>query len=529
MDMSTSYWSYVPSGDAQLFTVVLLPAGDGKYPCIVTRTPYIDAHEKMTEDEICALSATQYATFTARGYAVVLQDCRGRGKSSGDCIPYINERADSRALYAWIRTQGFYNGEIFLKGASYSSSVHYCAAPFDPDIKGAVFGVQDTERYNICYRNGCMKKALHGGWYVGMYKAKSHLKKFYSPATFETLPLSLFTETVFGEPAEDFDEMLRSPRPTDPFWQTHAGGADARNATKDLPFPALFTTGFYDIYTGGVLAMWQAMSPKTRSRCALLISPYDHGDTYHEESGILFPLGRRTEKFGTDYELAWFDHIRKGEPARFEKGRITYYNLFENEWHTTEALTATDTLSIPLGDESVSYTYNPFDPPRFRGGLSAAFGGGCFQDKAEQRNDIITVYTLPFTEDICIRGNMSATLRVSSDCEDTCFYIRVSIEKEPGRDFGIRDDITTLCYQLGDYTPGEDVTLHFAFDGHAFCIKNGERLRVDIASASADHYVRHTNQKGLYSEQVTARIAHNTVHLKESCLVLPILREEGKK
>ena len=31
------------------------------------------------------------------------------------------------------------------------------------DIKGAIFGVQDCERYNICYRNGFLKKGLHGG------------------------------------------------------------------------------------------------------------------------------------------------------------------------------------------------------------------------------------------------------------------------------------------------------------------------------------------------------------------------------
>ena len=182
------------------------------------------------------------------------------------------------------------------------------------------------------------------------------MKYSSSSATFETLPLSLFTETVFGEPAADFDAMLRSPRPTDPFWQTQEGGADAHGVTRDLPFPALFTTAFYDIYTGGVLDMWEAMSPETRARCALVISPYDHGDAYREDTGILFPLGRRTEKFGTDYEIAWLDHIRKGEPARFETGRITYYNLFENEWHTEDTLSGNAAVTLPLGTGAVTYT-----------------------------------------------------------------------------------------------------------------------------------------------------------------------------
>ena len=116
---------------------------------------------------------------------------------------------------------------------------------------------------------------------------------------------------------------------------------------------------------------------------------------------------------------------------------------------------------------------------------------------------------------------MTARLRVSSDCCDTCFYMRVSIEKERG-DYGLRDDITSLCYQLGDYTPNTPVDLSFSFDEHAFLIKKGERLRIDIASADAEHYVRHTNQKGLYSEQETAKIARNTLYLQDSTVTLPI-------
>ena len=68
---------------------------------------------------------------------------------------------------------------------------------------------------------------------------------------------------------------------------------------------------------------------------------------------------------------------------------------------------------------------------------------------------------------------MSARLNVKSDCEDTCFYVRVSIEKEQG-DYGLRDDITSLCYQLGDYKPNTVAEVDFDFDEHAFLIKKGE-------------------------------------------------------
>lgn len=514
-------YTYVNSNGTGLFTVTLLPNANGKFPCVVFRSPYVDAHEPLSETEICIKYLEKHDAWLARGYAVVYQHCRGRGKSEGDCIPYINEQADSRALYDWIRTKAFYNGELFLCGSSYTSSVHFCAAPYADDVKGAVFGVQDVERYNICYRNGFMKKGLHGNWYVGMYKAKSKMPKHYTEGAFETLPLRDFSQTVFGESVADFDEMLKSPNPTDAFWQTHAGGTDARDALKDLPFPALFTTAFYDLYTGGIFDMWNRLSESARAKCALVVSPNNHGDTPGGADGILFPRGTRKEAFGVDYEIDWFDSIRRGSTPPFQTGKVTYYRVFENQWATDDFATGKQTMTLPLGDRSVSYTYNPYDPPRFKGGLSCNFGGSVYQDRPNSRHDVISVYTDRFSADHFVKGKMAVELSVSSDCPDTCFYVRLSIEKERG-DYGLRDDITSLCYQLGDYLPGTEVRLQFSFDEHAFLVRRGERLRIDIASADANHYVRHTNQKGLYSEQTMARIAHNTVHLQGSFLHLPI-------
>lgn len=102
-------------------------------------------------------------------------------------------------------------------------------APFDDDIKGAIFGVQDSDRYNICHRNGFMKKGLHGDWYVRMCKAKSHMKKTYTAATFDVLPLKNFTKAVFGECPENFYEMLKSPNPNDVFWKTQKGRCRCKN------------------------------------------------------------------------------------------------------------------------------------------------------------------------------------------------------------------------------------------------------------------------------------------------------------
>ena len=51
---------YVPVAGAELFTAILLPRAEGKFPCVVVRNPYVDALEKDTEREICASNLIRY-------------------------------------------------------------------------------------------------------------------------------------------------------------------------------------------------------------------------------------------------------------------------------------------------------------------------------------------------------------------------------------------------------------------------------------------------------------------------------------
>ena len=66
------------------------------------------------------------------------------------------------------------------------------------------------------------------------------------------------------------------------------------------------------------------------------------------------------------------------------------------------------------------------------------------------------------------------------------------------------------------------VTGPFSFDEHAFVIKRGEKLRIDISSSAFPLYVRHTNNKGLFTQQTTTRVADNSVDLEHSYIELPI-------
>lgn len=513
------FFEYLALNEAKLFTVVCLPDNSSKFPTVIYRDPYVDADEIKTEEEICAYILHAYHHFIDEGYAVVFQHCRGRGKSSGDCVPYIYEREDGLFLQDWIRKQSFYNGELYLCGSSYTSSVHFVTAPFACDIKGAVLQVQDCERYNCNYRNGFFKIGLHGSWYVGMYKKKSNIKKNFTTATYNMLPLSDFSKVVFGEKADDFDEILKHPDKSDPFWRTRYGGGEAHDAIKHANIPILLVTGFYDIYTGGVFDMWNGLDEQTRSKSALVVHPFDHGGSGSNQP-ICFENGILKNEF-ENYVVRWLNSIRGNEKSPFRRGEVTYYKLFANEWRCDAFYDAKSVYEIPFGTGEVTYRYNPYDPATFKGGLSTNFGGTAWQDPPNSRYDIISLYTPEFTEDTFVKGKMSARLSVKSSCQDTCFYIRISLCKAEG-DYGLRDDINQISNFCPSYTPGDVIEMDFSFDEHAFVIHKGEKIRIDISSSAFPHYVRHTNNKGLFSEQTTAKIADNTVILDSSCIKLPI-------
>ena len=519
-----SYYTYVESEGEKLFTVVSLPEQHGTFPIVIARSPYVDHTFGLTAEQVLDQVSTAHSGWNEAGYAVVFQHCRGRGLSSGDCIPYIHEREDGLALQNWVRKQPFYGGELYLHGGSYCCTVHYVTAPFANDIKGAVMEVMDTERYNCNYRNGFYKMGLHGGWYVDMYKKnrvlRGEMTKAFTPDSYKTLPLIDFSPTVFGERDEYFDAILMHPDRRDPFWNdTRIGGNDARDAVQHAHIPLLLTTGWYDIFTGGIFEMWKRLDNATKSQSALLVHPYAHSGAKADQP-VSFPNGEIAEQFG-DVARSWFDAIRGKAEFPVTQGQVTYYEMYGERWRTDDFSPTTSTRTMTLGKGAQTYTYNPYAPASFAGGLSANFGGTAWQEPPHRRQDILTVFTEPFTEDPVIKGQMSARLCVRSDCEDTCFYVRISLVKDDG-DLGLRDDITAVSNVSPAYHPGEDVMLDFTFDDHAFAVKAGEKLRIDISSSAYGLYVPHTNQRGAFALQTTADIAHNTVVLAKSTLTLPL-------
>ena len=509
----------------KLYTYGVAPKEGVKCPIVIQRDPYVKEQRidgpAFAYERIGAL---------ARGYAYVVQHVRGAGMSEGRRIPYEHEREDGLALLEYARRLPWYNGEIYLAGASYLASAHWSYLETNPpDVKGASLAIQDVNRYNICYRNGFTKWHLHGSWFMKEYAKNDHSVVRAKDVRFTDFPLIDFTRRLFGHSIEAYDNTLLHPLPDDPFWSSDEPGSGAgyRRALLRSTMPVLLKTGFYDIYTEGICDMWREIPPERRANCALLIDAYDHGGRLSRDmEGTFgeFPGGSRAEEKVDD--LDWFDAIRAGKMCKGAPANKTrYYALWENSWHEEPALVdGPRRVVLPLGGGVRDYIYNPKRPlPGFPGSGALGFGGMRFQPAPGFRDDVLSYLLPPITERLDVRGRMTARLTVSSDCEDTCFYVRMSVKKPDGKWYLLRDDITSILFQRWRYEPNSRCTLSFRFADHAFRLNVGDQLRVDVASACSQ-FAPHANVRGRQAFICKPKIAHNCVYADGSELVLNVLR-----
>ena len=515
----------VPMKDGtRLYTYGALPPEGETRGIVLMRNPYVQERPV----DMPAYAYSQRATL-ARGYAYVQQHVRGTGMSEGDWVPYESERDDGLATLEWLRRLPHYGGELFLSGGSYLASVHWSYLDTNPpDVKGAALYVQDVNRYNITYHNGFFKIALHGGWFVKGYHKKDKSLRRNSAASFADFPLMDFSRRCWGEPVPALDNVLRHPLPDDPYWRSRepGSGADYLGALNRSSMPVLLRTGFYDIYLDGVCEMWRGMSAERRANCALVIDAYAHSgrlDDWAKGTRGEFPGGARADLGISD--LDWFDYCRTGRPlASAMPGRTRYYALWENEWKDDVGLSdGGRKMRLALGDGARSWTYDPRRPaPQFPGSGGICFGGMRLQPPPGFRDDVISFELPPVEEVVDVRGRMSAELVVSSDCEDTGVYARVSVRKDDGKWYLLRDDITSLSLAGGPYVPGTERKVALVFADHAFRLEKGDVLRVDVASACGQ-FAPHPNVAGAAFACTSPKVARNTVFADRSSLVIPML------
>mgnify|MGYP006280619527 FL=1 len=526
----------MPDG-VELYTTVQLPRGDGPFPAVFIRSPYPDV-SLLFRNLICG-------RFVRYGYACVLQDVRGQGRSGGDWDPGTNnEIEDGIETLDWLVAQDFQDGNIAMIGSSFLTSVQFAvlAAGAPPELKTIVPAMLTTDIRGVMYQDGLFRHETYTAWASMMRESNtsdtgSDAGGEYQRAIRYRPHREVDTE-VYGVSMPWYREMLSAVSPSSEYWQ-----AEDRVRIRELPenidIPVLMIGGWYDVFFGPQFDDWQRLA--TRSESRYIIGPWAHSGATgeYETPGADGGVQQWPEM------LPWLEHHLKGAPLTLEPG-LKMYVIGKNEWvHRDEWPTPLSsrtwylsnledangctggTLASSPGDGAASYRYNPDDPVPTRGGagmLAYNLRGydGAPPVTAEQsglceRDDVLTFRTGTIEEAMVISGTVSVTLEVSSSAPDTAFTAKLIEVLPDGRSFNIRDSSTSLAYRNGSgvpqgYTPGERVSVTLDFWPIAWSVQPGSHLRLDVSSSDFPKFHAHTNRAGLWADQTGADVAEQTVY-----------------
>ena len=506
----TEQFFVMPDG-VNLYTRIVAPNSPGKFPIVFIRTPYETAHNGAVHN----ISEYDNNRFIDNGYALVVQHCRGRGDSEGVCVPH-HERDDGLNSLELVRKLDIYNGEIYLLGGSSLATVHLCYLDTNPeDIKGAIFKIQTDRMYFRNYRNGCCYNFLNIDWWLGM------LDRAYPNPNFDGTvkrPYVDIMKRIIGTDFPAYTDLLINDKYNE-FWKS-----DPRTyVMNNLKIPVLFVDGWYDFYTDGMFNMWERLPQKTRERSAFIVGPWGHATSVSKQAEYPLPNGNMAR----DYDVEWFNSIRSGNPYKYAPtGQISYYSMGKNTWNTSVYPAASsgkkrlyfgegntlNTSACPAA-KSISYVYDPEKRVN------------CFQYldiyKAAEIGSVdcvISFLSQPFTEDMSFLGKIRWHMNVSSDCDDTAFFMRVYFV-ENNVAYNLTETITSLSHIDENYKAGETITIDLFTPPIAFAVKRGGQIRVDISSDSGI-YVPHANVKGHWAKVTETRIANNTIYLENSFIEL---------
>lgn len=525
----------VPMRDGTILAAdIYLPAQTGRYPVLLERSPYGKAGGK---------GAGVY--FAPHGYAVVIQDTRGRYDSDGAWYAFAHEPDDGQDTIAWAARQPWSNGKVVTMGDSYNAMDQWLAATRDnPALAGMITGFCPSDLYSTTvYPGGAFKLGMMS-WAI--QTARHTLLGvgdfIHWPELLGHLPVSSAREEVgFHQPF--YDDWIDHPS-YDEYWRTMGWVGVPRN----LHVPVFLYGGWYDLFQKGTMEDFQGIdhgaSAAARSAERLVWGPWGHGK-YGPVIGDR-DFGKQIVVELRPRELRWLDHYVRGVANGAEQdARVDVFVLGRNTWEqlpdwpppTTQPVhyflnshghsntlegdgTLVDTL--PREETLDHFTYDPANPaPTHGGGYSPNLIPGMWgvrdQRPVEERSDVLVYTTPPFSHDVEAAGPVTVHLFASSDARDTDWTAKVVDVDPSGYAMNLTDAILRARYRNSFehpemLTPGEvyEFKIDVGYTDNVFL--KDHRLRLEISSSSFPAFSRNTNTGNQPEKDAQFKVAHQTIY-----------------
>ena len=292
------------------------PSGGGKHPVLLMRLPY----DKAQGEDLCYAHPSWYAR---RGYAVVVQDVRGRWASDGEFTPFEHEPDDGEDTMSWLGSLPFSNGRIGMYGFSYPGHTQLQIAVRRPEgLRCMVPGMTSPDLYEgWAYNNGAFALAFNASWATFLADDVTRrrdpdlepaLAAMYAKVNdyYWWLPLSEIPNLTPRSAGGFFSDWL-AHETRDGYWTRW----DVTDRLPEVEVPALTVGGLYDVFLEGTVASYHGIRRGPRSAdTRLVIGPWYHMPWLPAFGDVDF--GPEARNLVDQLQLAFFDQwLRDGDPA----------------------------------------------------------------------------------------------------------------------------------------------------------------------------------------------------------------------
>jgi putative CocE/NonD family hydrolase len=472
----------------ELSTDVWRPDAADPVPVLVMRTPYGKGVVKMMAAPVELAEA---------GFAVVIQDSRGRFDSDGEWGYVHCEVEDGYDTVEWAAARPWSNGRVGMFGASYMGYTQWLAAVSEaphleviaPECCAADYWVASFDS------GGAFRLAVRLGWTASMVASMAS-EWGISDETLDSLDEAFLDARAALIDPEAGAAALQKARTTigslleevyrlrpimgNPLWHGRATWLDeifdheersdsnwlrvnpsTHYASLDLP--ALHIGGWYDIHLQGTLDNFvgmrrQAATNRARLGQRLVVGPWSHWTPMSPMVGVS-DFGEEAVIDPTAMRLAWFRHwLQGGEDPGWAPVRIFVMgaNVWRDEqdwplertswtrWYLgsggalgpEQPVSGSSHSYGPDPDVPDSFLYDPRDPAPSSGGRvfgSWDFAGPADQALLDERHDVLAYTSPPLGAPMEITGPVRVELWASTDAPDTDFTAVLAVVTADGR------------------------------------------------------------------------------------------------
>jgi putative CocE/NonD family hydrolase len=540
---------------------VFHPFGSSRYPTILIRTPY----DKGADFN------PGYQSFIDHGYAVVVQDVRGRYNSEGIFRPLDQEGPDGYDTLDWIARQPWSNGNVGMIGGSYLGIAQWRVAVLNnPHLKAIFPVVSGYDDYlDRFYSPGGAAKLGHRLLWFSENLLAPGLQRPNFDSYVSHLPIRTADRAATGQTLSFYQRALDHPT-YDAFWKS----LSTREQLDHVRVPVFSVGGWYDNFVESDLQAFAALHRSGRPDPAhrIMIGPWPH----NMSAKLAVDYGDDSSAPIRSYQIEWFDHWLKGtpedaahySPATWHRTRseidvapVHIFVMGANRWRDEQEWPLARTRYTPLylsskghantlngdgalawkpklKDKADEFVYDPRRPVPTAGGAVCCnpkvFAWGPIDQRpVEGRRDVLVYTSAPLKRDLEVTGPVKVTLYITSSAPDTDFTAKLVDVLPSGEARNLTDGILRARYRHSLEKPElmhpaviYPLTIDAGVTSNVFL--KGHRIRMEISSSNFPRFDRNPNTGLPVADETVMKPAQQVVYHGEqypSHILLPVVPE----